>query len=171
LVKPSAPAKVANVPVVGRVIAVVAVTVKVVPKLPEMVIVLAALFATPVPPWSEPKVPVETKPLDASVNTGLEAVKLDKIGCAVRVVTPAILAVVPTNKALAIPTPPAVMIEPVETLEESVVRLEVNPWAKVIRAVVVVCPSLVIAVVKPVAKSEVRELNAEDDMTVPATTG
>jgi hypothetical protein len=63
------------------------------------------------------------------------------------------------------------MIEPVETLEESVVRLEVNPWAKVIRAVVVVCPSLVIAVVKPVAKSLVKELNAEDDMTVPATTG
>jgi hypothetical protein len=63
------------------------------------------------------------------------------------------------------------MIEPVDTLEESVVRLEVIPWAKVIRAVVVVCPSLVMAVVNPVAKSEVRELNAEDDMTVPATTG
>ena len=31
------------------------------------------------------------------------------------------------------------MIEPVETLEESVTRLEVMPWAKVIRAVVVVC--------------------------------
>jgi hypothetical protein len=63
------------------------------------------------------------------------------------------------------------MIEPVETLEESVTRLEVMPWAKVIRAVVVVCPSLVMAVDRPVAKSEVRELNAEDDMTVPATTG
>jgi hypothetical protein len=63
------------------------------------------------------------------------------------------------------------MIEPVETLEESVVRLEVNPWAKVIRAVVVVCPSLVMAVVSPVAKSVVNALNAEDDMTVPATTG
>jgi hypothetical protein len=30
---------------------------------------------------------------------------------------------------------------------------------------------LVMAVDRPVAKSEVRELNAEDDMTVPATTG
>jgi hypothetical protein len=63
------------------------------------------------------------------------------------------------------------MIEPVETLEESVTRLEVNPWAKVIRAVVVVCPSLVTAVVKPVAKSLVRELNADAEMIVPATTG
>jgi hypothetical protein len=112
-----------------------------------------------------------TSPLEASVATALEAVRLEKIGCALKVATPVTLAVVPTNKALAIPTPPAVMIEPVETLEESVVRLEVNPWAKVIRAVVVVCPSLVIAVVKPVAKSLVRVLNAEDDMTVPATTG
>jgi hypothetical protein len=63
------------------------------------------------------------------------------------------------------------MIEPVEMLEESVVKLDVNPWAKVIRAVVVVCPSLVMAVVSPVAKSEVNELNAVDDMIVPATTG
>ena len=63
------------------------------------------------------------------------------------------------------------MIEPVETLEESVTRLDVRPWAKVIRAVVVVCPSLVMAVVSPVAKSLVNELNDEDDMTVPATTG
>jgi hypothetical protein len=63
------------------------------------------------------------------------------------------------------------MIEPVEVLEESVDRLEVMPWAKVIRAVVVVCPSLVIAVLKPVAKSLVRELKAVDEMTVPVTTG
>jgi hypothetical protein len=63
------------------------------------------------------------------------------------------------------------MIEPVETLEESVTRLEVMPWAKVIRAVVVVCPSLVMAVVSPVARSVVRELNADAVMTVPATTG
>jgi hypothetical protein len=63
------------------------------------------------------------------------------------------------------------MIEPVVMLEESVVKLDVNPWANVIRAVVVVCPSLVMAVVSPVAKSEVNELNAVDDMIVPATTG
>jgi len=118
-----------------------------------------------------------TKPLEASVATALDAVKLEKIGCALKVAippsvtAPATLAVVPTYKALAIPAPPAVMIEPVETLEESVTRLEVRPWAKVIRAVVVVCPSLVIAVVSPVAKSLVNELNDEDDMTVPATTG
>ena len=39
-----------NVPLVGNVTAVVPVTVNVVPKLPEMVIVLATLLATPVPP-------------------------------------------------------------------------------------------------------------------------
>jgi hypothetical protein len=35
----------------------------------------------------------------------------------------------------------------------------------------VVCPSFVIAVDKPVAKSAVSALNAVDDMTVPVTTG
>jgi hypothetical protein len=64
--------------------------------------------------------------LDASVNTGLEAVK------------PAILAVVPTYRALAIPTPPAVIIDPVETLEESVTKVEEIPAANGMRAVVVV---------------------------------
>jgi hypothetical protein len=39
------------------------------------------------------------------------------------------------------------------------------------REVVVVCPSFVIAVDKPVAKSAVSALNAVDDMTVPVTTG
>jgi hypothetical protein len=63
------------------------------------------------------------------------------------------------------------MIEPVETLEESVTRLEVMPWAKVMRAVVVVCPSLVMAVVSPVARSVVNALNADAVITVPATTG
>jgi hypothetical protein len=37
--------------------------------------------------------------------------------------------------------------------------------------VVVVCPSFVIAVYRPVARSAVRALNAVDDMTVPVTTG
>ena len=50
LVKVSVPANVDNVPVVGSVTPVPAVTVKVVAKLPEIVNVLAALFATPVPP-------------------------------------------------------------------------------------------------------------------------
>jgi hypothetical protein len=51
---------------------------------------------------------------------------------------PATLAFVPTYSALAIPTPPAVMIDPVEVLEESVVRLELIPAANGMRAVVVV---------------------------------
>ena len=49
-VKVSEPAKVLNVPVVGRVTPVAPETVKVVAKAPEIVSVLAALFATPVPP-------------------------------------------------------------------------------------------------------------------------
>jgi hypothetical protein len=52
--------------------------------------------------------------------------------------TPATLAVVPTNSALAIPTPPAVMIEPDVVFVESVVRLELIPAANGIRTVVVV---------------------------------
>jgi len=49
-VRVSEPAKVANVPVVGSVTPVVPETVNVVAKAPEIVSVLAALFATPVPP-------------------------------------------------------------------------------------------------------------------------
>ena len=50
LVRVSEPAKVANVPVVGKVTLVVPVRVLVYAKLPEPVTVMAALFATPVPP-------------------------------------------------------------------------------------------------------------------------
>ena len=60
---------------------------------------------------------------------------------------------------------------PIKELVESVTKVELMPWAKGIRAVVAVCPSLVIAVVKPVAKSAVSKLNAVAVMTVPATTG
>jgi hypothetical protein len=63
------------------------------------------------------------------------------------------------------------MIEPVVALVASVTSVELTPCAKVIRADVVVCPSFVIAVDKPVAKSAVSALNAVDDMTVPVTTG
>ena len=56
-------------------------------------------------------------------------------------------------------------------LVASVVSVELMPWANVMRAVVVVCPSFVIAVVRPVARSAVRALNAVDEMTVPVTTG
>ena len=58
LVKVSVPANVDNVPVVGSVMPVVPVTVNVVAKAPEIVSVLAALFATPVPPLPAGKVPV-----------------------------------------------------------------------------------------------------------------
>ena len=102
---------------------------------------------------------MDTKFFDASVNTGLEAVK------------PAMLVVVPTNNALAMPTPPAVIIEPVAVFVASVVRLELMPCANGIRTVVAVCPSFVIAVDRPVAKSAVSALNAELLITVPVTTG
>jgi len=45
------------------------------------------------------------------------------------------------------------------------------PCANGIRTVVAVCPSFVIAVDKPVARSAVSALNAELLMTVPVTTG
>jgi hypothetical protein len=67
--------------------------------------------------------------------------------------------------------PPAVMIEPVVDDVASVTSVELMPCAKGTRAVVVVCPSFVIAVDRPVAKSAVSALNAVDDMTVPVTTG
>jgi hypothetical protein len=81
---------------------------------------------------------VDTNPLDASVNTGLLAVKVEKIGCALKVATPVTPKVVPTLSALAIPTPPAVMIEPVVVLVESVTSVELIPAANGIRAVVAV---------------------------------
>jgi hypothetical protein len=84
---------------------------------------------------------------------------------------PAKLLVVPTNRAFWQLIPPAVMIEPVVVDVASVVSVELMPCAKGTRAVVVVCPSFVIAVDKPVAKSAVSALNAVDDMTVPVTTG
>jgi hypothetical protein len=67
--------------------------------------------------------------------------------------------------------PPAVMIEPVVALVASVTSVELMPCAKGTRTVVVVCPSFVIAVDRPVARSAVSALNAVDDMTVPVTTG
>jgi hypothetical protein len=119
----------------------------------------------------------------ASMPAALEAVKLEKMGATLNVATPvtpnvlckvtapATLAVVPTNSALAIPAPPAVMIDPEVVPVESVTRVELIPAAKGMRTVVVDCPSLVIAVDKPVAKSAVRALKAVEEMTVPATTG
>ena len=59
--------------------AVVPVTVNVVPKLPEMVIVLAALLATPVPPLTGDKTPVKLvivldEILTKSLNTEFQAI-------------------------------------------------------------------------------------------------
>ena len=106
-----------------------------------------------------------TRFLDASVATALDAVSAEKTGATLNVAVP------PTNKPLVIPTPPAVKIEPVEPLVVSVARLELMPCANGIRTVVAVCPSFVIAVDKPVAKSAVSALNAELLITVPVTTG
>jgi hypothetical protein len=55
LVRVSVPARVESVPLVGNVIVVVPETVKVVPKAPDIVIVLAGLFDTPVPPLATGK--------------------------------------------------------------------------------------------------------------------
>jgi hypothetical protein len=55
-----------------------------------------------------------------------------------KVAAPAKFDVVPTYSALAIPTPPAVMIDPVVVLDESVVNVEEIPAANGMRAVVVV---------------------------------
>jgi len=63
------------------------------------------------------------------------------------------------------------MIEPVVVEVESVVRLELIPMMKGTRTVVAVCPSLVMAVDRPVAKSAVRALKTVEEMVVPVTTG
>jgi Fe-S oxidoreductase len=63
------------------------------------------------------------------------------------------------------------MIEPVVVDVASVVSVELMPCANRMREVVVVCPSFVIAVDRPVARSAVSALNAVDEMTVPVTTG
>jgi len=77
LVNVSVPAKVAKVPVVGKVSPVTPETVNVVAKFPEIVSVEAALFAIPVPPLAAPKIPVtpvvKGSPV-ALVNTRAEGV-------------------------------------------------------------------------------------------------
>jgi hypothetical protein len=87
------------------------------------------------------------------------------------VTAPAILAVVPTYKAFAQPIPPEVIMEPVPTEVESVVSVEDIPAIKGMREVVVVCPSLVMAVDRPVPRSAVSVLKVVELMTVPVTTG
>jgi hypothetical protein len=86
-------------------------------------------------------------------------------------VAPTNLLVVPTQRAFWVLMPPAVIIEPVVADVASVVRVDEMPRENKMRAVVVVCPSFVIAVVSPVARSAVSALNAVDDMIVPRITG
>jgi hypothetical protein len=82
-----------------------------------------------------------------------------------------IYAPVPTHRFFWQLMPPALVMEPVVVDVASVTNAELIPAAKGTRTVVVVCPSFVIAVDRPVAKSAVSALNAVDDMTVPVTTG
>jgi hypothetical protein len=85
LVNVSLPARVANVPVVGSVNEVVPDTVSVVPKAPEIVSVLAELFATPVPPFAAPNVPVMSAVKDTAPKVGAP----DAFPCNTVVVVPA----------------------------------------------------------------------------------
>mgnify|MGYP003704582195 CR=1 FL=1 len=86
-------------------------------------------------------------------------------------VAPFRLAEVPIQRALAMPTPPDTITEPVETDVVSVTSVEEMPLANGMRAVVAVCPSLQIAVDSPVARSAVSALKTVDEMMVPETTG
>jgi hypothetical protein len=124
-----------------------------------------AVAARVVPPYV--KVPARVV---VPVTDRLVATKLGTFAPLVEIV-PATFRLPPTYALLAMPTPPAVMIEPVMVEVESVARLELMPKANGIRAVVVVWPSLVIAVVRPFARSVVKALNTLEEMTVPVTTG
>ena len=189
LVNASEPAKVANVPVVGNVTLVAAVAVKVSEYAPDVARVapsamvsvaavagavnatLLMLVAVATPSTGVINVGVLSNTILPVPVTDADNVMPPYVMVEPNVAAPAMLEVVPTNNALAIPTPPAVMIEPVVVLVESVARLELMPCANGIRTVVAVCPSFVIAVDRPVAKSAVSALNAELLMTVPVTTG
>ena len=189
LVKVSEPAKVANVPVVGNVTLVAAVAVKVNEYAPDVARVapsamvsvaavagavnatLLMLVAVATPNTGVINVGVLSNTILPVPVTDADKVTPPYVMVELNVTAPAMLAVVPTNNALAIPTPPAVIIEPVAVFVASVARLELMPCANGIRTVVAVCPSFVIAVDKPVAKSAVSALNAELLITVPVTTG
>ena len=87
------------------------------------------------------------------------------------VTAPTSLLVVPTHNAFCVEMPPPVIIEPVVADVASVTSVELMPCANGTRTVVGVCPSFVIAVDSPVAKSAVSALNVVDDTVVPVTTG
>jgi hypothetical protein len=104
------------------------------------------VFATVIVPVAAPTLNVVAAPPKFKVVAVAFIKSNDVLGVVMLVVilgevvdkTPAILAVVPTYSALATPTPPAVMIDPVDVLDESVARLELIPAANGMRAVVVV---------------------------------
>ena len=112
LVRVSEPAKVASVPVVGSVTPVVPETVNVVAKLPEIANVLAALFATPVPPLFAGKVPVT---LDAKLTNVVDVVPVPplamaKVPATVTAPDVAVLGVKPVE-------PKSIVVTPSATLE------------------------------------------------------
>ena len=88
-----------------------------------------------------------------------------------RVAAPATFISPPIHAALVTPKPPEVSRDPVEMLVASVTRVELIPAANVIRAVVVVCPSLVIAVESPIARSAVNELIVAERFRAKGTKG
>jgi hypothetical protein len=117
-------------------------------KVVDAVIAFAAnvVFATVIVPVAAPTLNVVAAPPKFKVVAVALIKSNDVLGVVMLVVilgevvdkTPAILAVVPTYSALATPTPPAVMIDPVVVLEESVVSVDVMPCANGMRAVAVV---------------------------------
>lgn len=94
---------VAKVPEVGKVTAVKAVTVNVVPKAPLIVRVLAALFATPVPPLAAERVPVT--PVVNGRPVALVSVPEDGVPRAPPLTTNAPAVPVLTPKAVTTPVP------------------------------------------------------------------
>ena len=130
------------------------------------------LAALPVPDPLNVKAPVALSVVNAPVlGVVAPTVPLNVPVIPANVDAPVTFKVVPTYNAFAIPTPPAVMIEPVVVLVASVTKLLLMPCANGILAVAVVCPSFVIAVDRPVPRSEVKALKAVEEMTVPVTTG
>ena len=133
-VKVSVPAKVAKVPVVGKVTVVAAVLVKVVAKAPEVVkfppkVIVLVPLSTPVPPLAPGKIPdtpdvklvagiavQEPTPLASEVNTFPAPGVPPSIS---RV--PVIFTLPPTLRSLSIPAPPATFNAPVVEEDELVV--------------------------------------------------
>jgi hypothetical protein len=152
LVKVSVPARVANVPDVGNVTEVVPVTVTVVPNEPDMVNVLAALFATPVPPLAAPSIPV-TPVVNGKPET-LVSVPLEGVPKAPPLTTTAPAVPTLTAKAVAtlVPKPltPVLMGTPVilEPEPEKVVAVTVPFTSRAVEGAVLPIPTLPALVIR-----------------------